>query len=68
MYVDTKDTTTIWTGHTISVYLQPVPYGWISPGYCADLADDAGNHIITVGPYPTDRAAFNAAIDHAQIS
>jgi hypothetical protein len=61
------DTYDIWTGHTIRTYPAPVPFGFISPGFCADVLDDADNVITTTGPFSTDRAAFNAAIELAQV-
>lgn len=61
------DTYTIWTGHTIRTYPAPVTFGFVSPGFCSDVLDDADNVITTTGPFPTDRAAFNAAIELAQV-
>lgn len=61
------DNTIIWTGHTIHVYPAPVPFGFVSSGFCADVLDDAHNLITSTGPFPTDRAAFNAAIELAQV-
>jgi len=61
------DTYTIWTGHTIRTYPAPVAFGFVSAGFCADVLDDAHNLITSTGPFPTDRAAFNAAIELAQV-
>lgn len=58
------DTYIIWTGHKIRTYPAPVLFGFVSPGFCSDVLDDADNVVTTTGPFPTDRAAFRAAVEH----
>lgn len=59
------DSTIIWTGHTIDVRTTSTPVGFISTGFLADVVNNTGQIVVTVGPFASDRAAFRAACNAA---
>lgn len=56
------DSTIIHTGHIINVRTTSTPVGFITTVFLADVVDHTGQVVATVGPFATDRAAFNAAV------